>query len=143
MSTTTTDQAATAGHVDGRTLARRALVALVGAVVVNLLVTVLAGVAGVAPGLDPLNVGPVALFTAIGVVGATVVYAALTRFVDDPNRTFTIVAAVVLVLSFVPDVVVAPTLPGATTAGVVVLAVLHVTTAVVCVLALTGRVDVS
>lgn len=140
MSATTAEEATGSGRVGGRTLARRSLVAFVGAVVVNLVVTVVAGVAGIAPDLDPLSVGPVALFTAVGVVGAVGAYAALTRFVDDPDRTFTLVAGVVLVLSFVPDVVVAPALPGATTAGVAVLALLHVTTAVLCVLVLTGRV---
>jgi Na+-driven multidrug efflux pump len=46
-------------------------------------------------------------------------------------------AAVVLVLSWIPDVTFIPTVPGATTGGVVVLIVLHATTAAICYASLT------
>ena len=126
-------------HVAFGTLAKRGLAAVLAAVVVNVAVTLIADAAGVAPNLDPLSVGPVALFTALGVVGATITYGVLDRLVTDPDRAFTAVAVVVLVLSWVPDAVFAPTLPGATTAGVVVLGFMHLTTAVVAVVVLTDR----
>lgn len=48
----------------------------------------------------PLGWGPVIASTAIGAVGATIVYGLLTRFSKRPSRTFTIVAAVTLLVSF-------------------------------------------
>src|SRR6056297_182268 len=107
-------------------LARRGGIALVLAVLVNVVIVVAADAAGVAPTLEPLSTGPVVLFTALGIVGATVVYGVLARFRETPDRLFTGIAAVVLVLSLIPDVTYAPTLPGATTLGVTVLAIMHV-----------------
>jgi hypothetical protein len=112
-------------------------IALGTAVVVNALVVFLAGQAEIAPTLEPLSYGPVVVFTALGTIGATVVYALLRRFVEQPDRTFTAVAGVVLVLSLIPDATYAPGLPGATTAGVAVLALMHVTAAIACLVNLT------
>jgi drug/metabolite transporter (DMT)-like permease len=86
---------------------------------------------------EPLAYPPVFLLTAAGAVGATVAYALVDRWSDRPDRTFAIVVVVVLLLSFVPDVTVAPTLPGATTAGIAVLMAMHVTVAAICYAALT------
>ena len=113
-----------------------AVLAAVGNAVV---VLALPGALGLQP-YDPLTLPPVVLFTVLGVVGTTVVYAALRRFAPRPDRTFVIVAGLVLVLSFVPDVTVAPDLPGATTASVVLLMVMHVVAAAVAVAVLTGGV---
>jgi len=107
--------------------------------VVNVALVFLADLGAVAPGLEPLSYGPVVLFTSLGVVGAAVVYAALTRFVGNPNRAFTVVAVVVALVSLVPDALFVPTLPGATTLGAVALAVMHLTTAAACIVFLTGR----
>ena len=108
---------------------------------VNVVIVVAADAARVAPTLEPLSTGPVVLFTALGVVGATVVYGVLARFRETPDRLFTGIAAVVLVLSLIPDVTYAPTLPGATTLGVTVLAIMHVTAALVAVAVLTDLVS--
>lgn len=121
-------------------LARRGGIAVVLAVAVNAALVLLADAAGIAPTLEPLSTGPVVVFTVLGVVGATLVYGLLARYRAAPDREFAIVAAVVLLLSLIPDVTYAPTLPGATTAGVVVLSVMHVTAAVVAVAALTDLV---
>ncbi|WP_255151472.1 DUF6069 family protein [Halorarius halobius] len=129
-----------ADRPDDREIARRGLSALVVAVVAVALVVSAARVLDVAPGFDPFGYGPSTLFTVIGVVGATLVYAVLWRVVADPDRTFTLVAGAVLVVSWVPDVVVAPALPGATTGGVLVLAFLHLVVAVVAVGFLTERI---
>ena len=135
--TKTSDVSSTVG-VGG--LARRGGIALVLAVLVNVVIVVAADAAGIAPTLEPLSIGPVVLFTALGIVGATVVYALLARFRAEPDRLFALVAAVVLVLSLIPDATYAPTLPGATTLGVTVLAVMHVTAALVAVAVLTDLV---
>lgn len=122
-------------------LARRGGIALVLANAVNVAIVLAAESAMIAPHLEPLSTGPVVVFTSLGVVGATVVYGLLARFRTDPDRLFTIVAAVVLVLSLIPDATYAPTLPGATTLGVVLLAIMHVTAALVAVVVLTDLVS--
>lgn len=78
----------------------------------------------------------IVVWTLLGTVGATVVYGALTRRSATPDRTFVRVAAVVLVLSFVPDVGLALTADSVTTSEAIGLMVLHVPPAVVAVLAL-------
>ncbi|WP_436927900.1 DUF6069 family protein [Halosimplex amylolyticum] len=120
-------------------LGKRGLVAVAVATAVNAGLTLATDLAGVAPGFDPLSVGPVVVFTAVGVTGAAITYALLDRLLADPDRAFVVVAAVVLVVSWVPDTTYAPTLPGATTAGVALLALLHLTAAVVAVAVLTDR----
>lgn len=67
--------------------------------------------------------------------GATVVYGLLTRRSATPDRTFVRVAAVVLVLSFAPDVGLALTAGSVTTSEAVGLMTLHVPPAIVAVLA--------
>jgi hypothetical protein len=119
------------------TVVRRGGFALAVSLVVNAALVFASDLAGVAPGLDPLSYGPVVLFTSLGVIGATVVYAALARFTATADRTFTILAVVLAVVSIVPDVTVVPALPGATTLGAVVLAVMHLTTAAACIAFLT------
>lgn len=122
---------------DPGTLARRGAVALVAALAVNWVVTFAAIAAAVAPTLDAMNYGPVGLFTTLGVVGATVTYGVLARVVDDPDRTFAVVAAVVLVASLIPDFTVVPAEPGGSLAAGAVLATMHVATAAICVAVLT------
>lgn len=126
-------------HVGLGTLAKRGLVAVLVADVVNAAITFAAITAGIAPNLDPLSYGPVLFFTTIGMVGATLIYGTLDRFVADPDRVFVAVAAVVLVLSWIPDATAVPSMPGGTTAGAAVLALMHLTAAVVAVVVLTDR----
>lgn len=142
MSTEPTSAAGATGmdeETGRRTLAKRAAAAVALSLVVNwlLLGAVLAG--DLVVRFDPIAYPPVTIFTAVGAVGASAVYAALWRFVDEPDRPFTLVAAVVLLFSFVPDYLLLGSDPGATVPAVVFLAFLHVTTAVACVAALTWR----
>lgn len=123
-------------------LTRRGAIAVVAAVVVNVGLVSLSEVFMIAPHLEPLSNGPVALFTALGVVGATLVYGLLARFSATPDRLFTIIAVVVSLLSLIPDVTYLPTLPGATTLGVAFLAVMHLTAAAICVVVLTDLVTI-
>lgn len=115
------------------TLARRGFTAASVAVIANVVVVLGADAVGIAPGLAPLAIGPVVWWTVAGVAGATAVYGVLDRLASAPGRTFRRVAALVLLLSFVPDAMYAPTLPGATATGVLTLALLHVVTAAVAV----------
>jgi len=127
--------------IDVDELARRGTVALVLAAVVNVALVFGAEFAEIAPLLEPLAVGPVLVVTTLGVVGATAVYGLLSRSRENPDRAFTLVAAVALLLSFLPSAFHVPNLPDSTTLGVALLAAMHVTTAVACVAVLTDFVS--
>lgn len=83
----------------------------------------------------PLAVGPVVANSTIAAVGATIVYGIIARYSRRPNRVFTIVAGVVLVLSFA--MFLAPDLSGAPLEVFVTLGVMHVTATIVVVGVLT------
>ena len=125
--------------VETKELAKRGGIAVVLSVVANLVLLQAVLVPELVQQFEPLNIGPVALFSALGAVGATVAYAVIDRLSETPDRTFTAVAVVVLVLSFVPDIALLQADPAATVPAVVVLMVMHVVVAVVCVVSLTGR----
>lgn len=120
-------------------LLRPGAVALVLAVGVNVIIVFATTSTGAIEPFRALSYPPVATLTAVGVIGATVVYAVIRRRSDNPNRTFAIVAVVVLLVSFVPDIVALPGMPGATTAAIVVLMAMHVTTAGIAYGVLTRR----
>jgi hypothetical protein len=71
-------------------------------------------------------------------IAAVLLYAVLLRFAQNPARTFTIIAAVVLVISLIPDVFYIPTVPGATGGQTAILALMHVVAAAVIVWMLTN-----
>jgi hypothetical protein len=77
------------------------------------------------------------IFTSVLAVGAVLVYAALLRFARNPVRTFTIVSAVVLVLSLIPDFTIAASDPGSSNAQVAILVLMHFAAAAVIVPMLT------
>jgi hypothetical protein len=114
----------------------RAGVAIVLGVLVNVGIVLGANGLGVAPGFRPLSVPPVAFLSAVGAVGAVVVYQGFRRYVDRADHYFVRVAAVVLVLSFLPDVGLLVGDPAATVAGVVALMLMHVVVAATSVWAL-------
>lgn len=126
-------------RVDGRDLAKRGAAAVVLSLVANWVVlgAVLAG--DLVDPFDPLSVAPVTGLTVLGAVGATLVYRLVARRSATPDRTFTIVAAVVLGLSFLPDLALLRVDPAAAVPAVVVLMAMHVVVAVICVVVLTGR----
>ncbi|WP_254546108.1 DUF6069 family protein [Halomarina pelagica] len=120
-----------------RDLLVRGALALVVAVLGAALVRLVAGALLVVPaGFDPMGWTPIVTSSAVAAVGATLVYAVLTRLVARPDRWFVAVAAVVLALSALPLVTVAPGLPGATTELVAVLGVMHLVVGVGIVVAL-------
>lgn len=122
----------------GRALTRRGLLAVALSVVANAITLAGAQALRIAPEFRALSWSPIIFLTVLGAVGAVVAYWLLRRWTDDPDRTFTLVAGVVLVLSFVPDLLLLAFDEAATVLGVVVLMVLHVAVAAVCVAVLTG-----
>ncbi len=110
--------------------------------------TMLAGVLGVIGNLALLFIGkpfvggaefgalstvPVILWSVLGVIGAAVTFMAARKFSSQPDNLFTIIAGVVLVLSFIPDLLV-KMIENETTAGVswstvVLLMFMHVVSA--------------
>lgn len=77
----------------------------------------------------------IAVWTLLGTGGATAAYGALSRRSVAPDRTFRRVAAVVLVLSFAPDIGLALTASSVSTSEAIGLMALHVPPAIVAVLA--------
>ncbi|MBW3632876.1 MAG: hypothetical protein KY456_07600 [Chloroflexi bacterium] len=121
---------------------RFALVGLgtvIAAVLANVLVYFIGGaVVGYDPEFVVLrNVSAVILFTVVPAIAAVLLYAVLLRFTANPARTFTIIAAVVLVVSLIPDVTYIPSVPGATGGQTAILSVMHVVAAIVIVWMLT------
>ncbi|WP_435334439.1 DUF6069 family protein [Haloarchaeobius sp. TZWWS8] len=109
------------------------------AVIVNTLLLVLGDrFVAIPAGFEPLSIGSVVTASAVGALAATAVYAVLDRVVDETDRTFTVVAAAVLLLSLVPIFAVAPTMAAGVGPGVLGLLVLmHVAVAAASVGTLT------
>jgi hypothetical protein len=124
-----------------RTIAVRGAVAALVATVANVVIVLVAGAAGIAPGFRPLSLPPVAFLTLVGVVGATVVFRVLAGRSASPERTFRRVAAAVLLISLVPDLGLLVGDPAATPAGVVVLMLMHVVAAAAAVWVLTRGLE--
>ena len=80
------------------------------------------------PAFMPLTLPPPILFTVVGVLGAVIVYALVGRFSRQPVRLFRRIALVTLVVSFIPDILMAITgfNPGTTVANVAVLILMHI-----------------
>ena len=118
------------------------LVALVGSLVVNAVIdNAFLPYTGVPAGVMTFKVaGPVGAFTVIGVIGAVIVFALVRRFSKNPNSVFTVIAVVVLLVSFLPDIFVhnlGAMFAEITLDGAVLLMTLHVACALVTVWALT------
>ena len=114
----------------GRLLPAGLLAALVAAGA-NAVVYLVASAVGAMPqdvvvnGQGPITLPVVAATSVFGAVAGTVVYALVGRFARRPVRVFRVVAAVALVLSFVPPF----TIPGAPAAMIATLLLMHVVAA--------------
>ncbi len=100
-----------------------------------LIVRVLA-VAILRPDPAPISLGWVmpTFFTLVLVTGAVLVFALVARFAKDPIRTYQIIALVVLMLSFLPDVgFAASPMPGANWPNAIALMIMHVVAWAICV----------
>lgn len=100
--------------------------------IANAVVYVVASALGTMPqdfiveGSGPITLAPVVLSSLIGAAGATVVFAVVALLAQRPIRTFRIVAAVVLMLSFATPL----TIPGAPLSMILTLELMHVVAAV-------------
>ena len=125
-------------------LLARTAIAAVAAVVVNVLVRALAiELFDIPDAFEHLALRAVIVSTLVGVIAAALVYALVARFASDPNRTFTIVAVIALLLSLIAPLSVGlqdpPEYPGTDAAAVGTLMVMHVLTAAIVVGVFTRR----
>ena len=83
------------------------------------------------------NAGGAVIFTLASAIVAVLVYAALLRYSGNPARVFTIISAVVFVVTLIPDFTYIPTQPGASAGQTAILSLMHVVAAGVIVWMLT------
>lgn len=105
------------------------------AVVVNLLISLLAkALFPVAPTFLPLQTMIFIPFTVIGSLGAITVFALLGRFARRPFTTFQRTVWIVLLVSFIPDLLVGflQPYPGTNPLEVGTLMLMHVAVAMIC-----------
>ncbi len=118
---------------------RVGLATVVAAVAANVLVYFIGG-ARVAYDLQflPLtDVSGAIFFTLPAAIIAVLLYAALLSLARHPARVFTIIAAVVFVITLIPDFTYIPTVPGATGGQTAILVLMHTVAAGVIVQMLT------
>ncbi len=144
MSTVQTQNSSSVSHPVQRAtwsrLALAGLVAVIGSVIVNTLIRLIAlALLPIPAGAMQLHVPMlVPIFTIVGSLGALLVFALMNRFARNPTRLFRIVATVVLVISLIPDFLLLAT-PMANITSVATLVVLHITTYLICVGAFTSN----
>jgi hypothetical protein len=116
-------------------IAKTTVLAVVVGLIVNIIIATLAQ--PLAPTLMQLTPMPVAFWTVLGIVGAALVFRRMLRNPEGIEDRFKRVALIVLLISFIPDILIyfveVPGFTGTTLAGVIALMVLHVTTAIIAV----------
>ncbi len=121
-----------------------AITAVVAANAANLLVwAVLKAVIGFDGQFQPLQPGPIAIFTTLGVTAAGLVYALTMRFARHPVPTYRIIALIALILSIIPNLGLmfnpaAAPFPGGSALNFGLLIIFHVVAAVTAVQTLTA-----
>ena len=92
---------------------------------------------------EHLALRAVIVSTLVGVVAAGLVYAVIARFAARPDRTFTVVAVVALLLSLLAPLMVGledpPEYPGTDAGSVGTMMAMHVVAATIAIAALTRR----
>jgi hypothetical protein len=67
------------------------------------------------------------VFTAVLVLGAVIVFALVARFAANPIKLYQRIALIVLIISFIPDILLArSSMPGASWPNTIALMILHV-----------------
>jgi hypothetical protein len=119
---------------------KRLLVVGAGLVLVATVANVLIAIAlrnalGVPAAFQALSTPAVASGTIVGMIGATLVFAWVARSQADPRRTFVLIAAAGLIVSWLPDLAIWATavFPATTTRGILSLMALHIVAAVLAV----------
>lgn len=84
------------------------------------------------PDFAPLaNPGPTIILTAVASTIAVVIYGLLMWYSGQPARNFIVLSAIVLVLSFLPSLLVAPDEPGSSSGQIAMLVLMHVIAAAI------------
>lgn len=111
------------------------VVAVVGAVLVNTVIAILARAVGASDGFMPLQVSAYLPFTVIGVLAGLAGWAAVRRWSRRPARVLRRLVPTVVGLSLLPDVALLFTDAQPNTSGIAVagLMVMHLATAAVAV----------
>ena len=125
-------------------IVRSGLVAIVGSIVANLIVLAIVRPLGVVPSdFLPLQIGPIVIFTFVGVAAAVIVFA---RVAKQPLHTYRRIALIAMLVSLIPNVAfalnpgAAGPAPGVTPLGFLSLMIFHVVAWAITVRTLTGRV---
>lgn len=115
------------------------LATIAAAVAANVLVYIVSGaIVTYDPAFEILaTVLPTISVTAQAGIVAVVLYAALLRFSANPTRAFSLISAVVFIVTLIPDLTYVPGLAGASHAQTAVLVLMHVVAAAVIVPLLT------
>jgi hypothetical protein len=77
------------------------------------------------------DVSATVITTAVAGVVASLLYAGLLRFTANPVRNFSVISAIVFVVTTVPDFTYIPGVEGASTAQAAVLVLMHVVAAII------------
>jgi hypothetical protein len=125
-------------------LLARTAIAAVAATVANVLVRAIAiAVFDIPDAFEHLALRAVVVSTVLSMIAAGLVYWIAARVSENPDRTFTIVAVIALILSLVAPLSVGledpPEYPGTDAASVGTLMVMHVVAAIIAITALTRR----
>ena len=84
------------------------------------------------------NPSGAAIFTVVPALGAVLLYAGLARFTRHPAAIFSVISAIVFVVTLIPDFTYIPTVPGASNGQTAILVLMHVIAASVIVRLLTS-----
>ena len=125
----------TTRSTDWRRVTLVGLATIVAAVLANVVVYYLGhAIIGYGPQFTILaDVGTTIFFTVIPATVAVVLYALLRRFAHQPARTFAIIAAVILIITTIPDFTYIPSAPGASTGQTAIVVLMHLVAAAVIV----------
>jgi uncharacterized protein DUF6069 len=115
------------------TVAAGLAVAIVIAGAANFGVSVIAHAAGASSEFMALNPPVLIAFTVVGMLIGAVGWNLVRTKANRPNAVLRVLVPVVLVVSFVPDLLLAGKLPGSTTGGVVALMAMHLLVFIVAV----------
>ncbi|MBA2284693.1 MAG: hypothetical protein H0W02_04365 [Ktedonobacteraceae bacterium] len=131
-------------HIAPRRFWMVGLLTVLAAVVANFMVDALAlNIFHISAAFLPLQLAGVVLSTAVGVAGAVLVFALVSRYTKRPIRTFWMIAIFVLAVSFIPIVALLlnpGSIAGTTTLAAVVLMALHLVAASITLGSLTAFV---
>lgn len=119
-----------------RRLLAAGLLTLVITLIINILIgTVSNAIIPVSPAFSPLDLKPIFGWTTIGVVGAVSVFSVIGKLSLHPIQTFSKLAIIVLLISWIPDISLFFSSPFSDTspAAIIVLMLMHLSTALLSI----------